>query len=139
MRGSKFKQSKGTDFEKPKEGNAEGMDDCINTCCTKKEISKHIDNKIVKLKNRSACHKASASLLRNHQIKKTLADVHIKATLYYKYIKLVGMWLLICKRFYALILMKELEVIMGNNKSNKTYEIINATNENDIVDKHGRF
>ena len=112
------------------------MDDCIDTCCTKKEISKHIDNKIVKLKNRSACHKASTSLLRNHQIKKTLAEVHIKATLYYKYIKLVGMWLLICKRFYALILMKELEVI---NKNNKTYEIINTTNENDIVDKHGKF
>ena len=60
------------------------MDDCINTCFTKKEISRHIDNKIVKLKNRSACHKAGTSLLRNHQIKKTLADVHIKTTLYYK-------------------------------------------------------
>ena len=35
--------------------------------------------------------------------------------------------------------MKELGLTMGNNDKNKTYEIINTTNENKIIDRHGRF
>lgn len=40
------------------------------------ESSKKIDNEIVKLKNTSACHKASTYSLENHQIRKTLSDLH---------------------------------------------------------------
>ena len=37
------------------------------------------------------------------------------------------------------MLMKELGLTMGNNDNNKTYEIINTTNENKIIDRHRRF
>lgn len=37
---------------------------------------KKIDNEIVKLKNTSACPKASTNSLENHQIRKTLGDLH---------------------------------------------------------------
>lgn len=45
----------------------------------------------------------------------------------------------ICKRIYALILIKELGVNIGNNSNNKTYEMINTTNKKGIIDQHTRF
>ena len=46
---------------------------------------------------------------------------------------------IIRKGFYALTLIKELGVIIGSGNSNKTYEKINATEENNITDGHARF
>ena len=43
-----------------------------------------------------------------------------------------------CQIFHALTLM-ELGVTIGNSNTNKTYEMINTTNENHIIDKHARF
>ena len=46
---------------------------------------------------------------------------------------------IICKRFYALTMMKELGVTTGNNNNSKTYKMINITNEDDVLNKHTRF
>ena len=35
--------------------------------------------------------------------------------------------------------MKELVVTKGNNNNSKTYEMINITNEDDVLNKHTRF
>ena len=98
-------------------------------------VIKQIDNKIVELKNRAACHKAINSPS-NHQISKISVDLQ------QNYIprpidKASGNVGIICRRFYALVLMKELGVTICN--SNKTFEMINTTNENDVIDKHARF
>ena len=42
----------------------------------KTTITKKTDNKIFKLKIRLLCVKASINLLRNHQIRKPLADIY---------------------------------------------------------------
>ena len=44
-----------------------------------------------------------------------------------------------CQICHALTLTKELGVTIGNSNTNKTYEMINTTNENHIIDKHARF
>ena len=46
---------------------------------------------------------------------------------------------MLCDRFYALTLMKELGVHIGNSNNNKTYETIIFTTENDTIDKHSLF
>ena len=61
---------------------------------------------------------------------------YIKTTLQSPWISLLA---IIRKGFYALTLIKELGVIIGSGNSNKTYEKINATEENNITDGHARF
>ena len=46
---------------------------------------------------------------------------------------------IIFKRFYAITLLKELGITIGNSNTNETYEMINTTSEHDIIDKHTRF
>ena len=46
---------------------------------------------------------------------------------------------IIFKRFYPLTLIKQLGVTIVNSISNETYDMINTTNENDIIDKHTRL
>ena len=70
-----FRESKWTYADKTKTSIVEGIDDCINTWCTTKGISrmyllewkttviKEIGNKITELKNKPACHKASTTWL----------------------------------------------------------------------------
>ena len=43
-----------------------------------------------------------------------------------------------CQISHVLTLMG-LGVTIGNSNTNKTYEMINTTNENHIIDKHARF
>lgn len=107
-----------------------------NTWCTEKEISnlsllewkstvnKKIGNKIINV--------------RNDQIRKTLTDFHQNYIVIPRD-KASGKVAIICKRFCALTLMKELGVTKGNWNSSISYEIINTTNENDIIDKHTSF
>ena len=66
----------------------EGIDDYINTWCSKKRPSKnyllqwkttlstYIDIKIDKLEKRLTSQKTDTNLLRNHQIRITLAELH---------------------------------------------------------------
>ena len=61
---------------------------------------------------------------------------YIKTTLQSPWISLLA---IIRKGFYALTLIKELGVIIGSGNSNKTYEKINTTEENNITDGHARF
>ena len=77
-----------TDFEKDKISIVDDIDDCINTWCTKKRISKiillewkttvfkQIVKETVELKNKSVHQKTSTNSLGNHQIWKILADLH---------------------------------------------------------------
>ena len=132
----KFRKSRCTVFEIAKASIGEGIDDYINTWCTEKEISnlsllewkttvnKKIDNKIINV--------------RNDQIRKTLTDFHQNYIVIPRD-KASGKVAIICKRICALTLMKELGVTKGNWNSSISYEIINTTNENDIIDKHTSF
>ena len=86
-------------------------------------------------KNSSASHKESSNMLRNHQIRKTLADFQ-QNYIVLPIDKASGKVAIICKRFCILTLMRELGVTIDNSNSSKTFELINTTNENDIVDKH---
>ena len=98
----------------------------------KTTIIKQTGNKIVELKIKSPLHKAGTSLLRNHEIRKILVDFH-QNYIVVPIDKASGNVSIICKRFYPLTLIKELGVTRGNSISNKTYETINTTNENNII------
>ena len=96
------------------------------------------EEKLKKKKNQSTCHKASRNSLGNHQIRKMLLYLYLNRIVV-PIDKANGNKAIIYKRFYALTLMKELGVTIGNRNNNKTWKMINTTNENDIVDKQTAF
>ena len=67
----------------------------------------------------------------------TLADLHQKYVVL-PIDKVIQNVAIIGKIFYASTLTKELDIAISNSIDNKTYEMINTANTNDIMDNHSR-
>ena len=123
-KGPKFRETKTINLEKAKSCILTGLNDCINDWCNEKGISKsffsewtnniknRINNRIEVFKNTLHRYK-KFDALSSPDIRAALENVH-------KYIVVVP---LICRRFYASVIAKELG--LGNNNTTDTYNSIN--------------
>ena len=152
-KGPKFRETKPVNLEKAKSCILTGLDNCINDWCNKNGISKaffsewtnniknKINNRIEMLKN--TLHKYNhLDSLSSPDIRVALDNIH-KDFVVVPIDKATGNIALICKRFYASVIAKELG--LGNNNSTKTYNSINNlptdtiinNNINDLKSKFG--
>ena len=143
-RGPKFRETQNIDFSKAKDSIINGLKDCIENWCNRKGINKvcfkewlslindKIDDKIDKLKS-TYTYKHTCLSLSSPDIKTALDSLH-KDFVITPIDKANGNVAVICKRFYADILFKELG--LGVNYVNPTYERILEKNVDEIVNKN---
>ena len=123
-----------------------GVGDCVKTFCDKEginisvfdefivKIKAKIDTKVTDLKRSLHINKHSDSL-NSPDVKRALDDIHQKFVVV-PIDKAVGNIALICKRFYASVIAKE--VGLGINNSSNTYREIHNCDEETIISNNLR-
>ena len=148
----KFRETKTINLEKAKSCILTGLNNCINDWCNEKGICKSffsewtnniknkINNRIEVLHNTLQKYK-QIDALSSSDIRAALENVH-KDFVVVPIDKATGNIALIFKRFYASVIVKELE--LGNNNTTDTYNSVNSStdtiissNINDLKSKFG--
>ena len=133
LKGPKYRQPHDLDFKKAKEHILMGLKECVEKWCNDKGVQKNafaewftvleekIDHKITDLLQNIIPHHNKISLS-SPDVAKALEDLQNKYVIT-PIDKANGNIAIICKRFYASILIKELD-IGSNNNNNPTYQQI---------------
>ena len=145
VKGPIYKETNSISWEKAEFTIIEGLNDCIDTWCSKHGIDKPVlieskEKVINKLgeKTKTLFNKTSSkfhtSVLHQNNLLNTLNDIYnqFAVTLIDK---AIGKVAFICRRFYALVLRKELGLDLNNTGTNKTYIPVHKTN-NQVITGH---
>ena len=139
-KGPKFRESKAIDLNKAKMCILDGLEDCIDNFCNKHGLPKtvfaewitnikfKINDRIEVLNNTLHTYHNNDSL-NSHSVKNALKNIHNKFVVV-PIDKATGNIALICKRFYASVIVKQLG--MGPNNFTATYDIA-TENSNDLI------
>lgn len=143
-KGPKYRQNKPVNLEKAKCCILNGLEDCVDTFCNKHDIHKSVFNEwINKIKAKlNSRIEVLDSTLHNYKCENSLGSPDVKKALELVHSKFVvvpvdkatGNIALICKRFYASVIAKELG--LGINNSTETYNVVNHSTTDDIVNKN---
>ena len=140
-RGPKFREHKAIDLSKAKSCILDGLEDCIENFSSKhgyhktafaewiNNIKLKIDDRIQVLKNSLHTYYNDDSLS-SPSVKNALNDIHTKYVVV-PIDKATGNIALICKRFYATVIVKELG--LGPNNTSSTYDKVNDRNIECII------
>ena len=143
MKGPKYREAVPVDFSKARGEIVKGIDGIITTWSTKKSLSKIVfkewkiklikllDERIKSLSNSIKPIKFRP-LLKQHLVKETLNELHEKYVIT-PVDKASGNVAIICKRFYAQVLLEELNI---NATNENTYEKVTNKTEEQIIKTH---
>ena len=141
-KGPKYREPKPLNFGKAREHIVTGLDNCISKWCNKKGLPidilkdwKHavlekVDNRIKSLSSNLKYHKVNVSLS-NEEVKSCLSELQSKYVIT-PIDKANGNIAFICKRYYALIIVKELG--LESHTGSPTYCKESVKTAGDIVD-----
>ena len=143
-KGPKYRDSKTINLNKARTCILNGLEDCVNTFCNKHGINKscftewvsNIKEKInsrIKVLNENLNIYHQENSLDSPDIKKALDFIHSKYVVV-PVDKASGNIALVCKRFYALVIAKELG--LGLNNSTQTYCSIDNISGNEIIESN---
>ena len=143
-KGPKYRESKTINLSKAKECIITGLEECVDKFCDKYGINKSvfsewisnikikIDRKIESLNNTLHIYEHEDSLS-SPDIKNALQLIHSKYVVV-PIDKATGNIAFVCKRFYALVIAKELG--LGLNNSTNTYSTIDNKSTNEIINSN---
>ena len=149
-KGPKFRETRELNFCKARESIVTGINDCITKWSTKNNTNKAVlqewKNKIFELVDKRI-ETIKGTGLYNQPSINSLKETHIKSSLKQlqnDYIltpidKANGNIAFICKRFYALTLLKELGIGPDNISTSYTYEMVNNVKSEEIVKNHENY
>ena len=145
-KGPKYRESKPINLDKAKESILTGIDECVDNFCSKHGISKSyftewisnikskINKRIVVLKDTLHLYQHERSL-DSPEVELALQSIHSKYVVV-PIDKATGNISLVCKRFYASVIAKELG--MGENNSTYTYSQVTNKTAEDIINSNIR-
>ena len=142
IKGPKYREVRPIDLEKAKSCILEGLDNCILSWCYKNGVNKSFflewtNNVKVKIDERMShfTNKLYTNqymdCLSSPDVKHALDNIH-KDFVVVPVEKATGNIVLVCKRFYASVITKELG--LNNNSSTDTYNNAGGLSPNDIID-----
>ena len=142
IKGIKYREVRPINLEKAKRCILEGLHNCISNLCYKNGADKSfflewannvkvtIEERISHLTSQLYTNK-NIDCLSSLDIKKALDNIH-KDFVVVPVDKATGNIALVCKRFYASVVTRELE--LNNNSSTDTYKNAGGLSANDIID-----
>ena len=146
IKGPKYREVRPINLEKAKRCILEGLHNCISSWCYKNGVDKSfflewtnnvkvkIDERMSHLTNELYANK-HMGCLSPPDVKNPLDNIH-KDFLVAPIDKATGNITIVCKRFYASVITRELE--LNNNSSTDTYNNVGGLSANDIIDKNIR-
>ena len=142
-KGPKYREPKPLNFGKAREHIVTGLDNCISKWCNKKglpidilkdwkyAVLEKVDNRIKSLSSNLKYHKVNVSLS-NEEVKSCLSELQSKYVIT-PIDKANGNIAFICKRYYALTIVKELG--LDSDTGSPTYSKESVKTPGDIVDQ----
>ena len=143
-KGPKYRENQPINFETSKDYILTGLDDCLDNWCNRNgvnktiysewyhNITKAIEKRIQELKKNIKHHSVSDNLS-TKEMTSALKNLHDKFVIC-PIDKAAGNVAVICKKFYAIILMKELGLI--DNTLSSTYVTVNEKTAEEIINKN---
>ena len=145
-KGPKYREPAHINWEDVKDSVVVGVRSCVELWCINKSVQpmilhdwlyallKLVDDKIQFLKSTIKSHKVNP-LLKRHEVKSSLKQLQDRFVIC-PIDKATGNIALVCKRFYALVLAKELGLINNvDNNDDITYRI-EYFNSTEVIDQH---